>query len=132
MRLRHALCLLALGLATPCRAGVVATWLFDEPTQSYPSTILNDSGPHRYVMALGRGARLASGRFGNALEPAAPEPLVMRGSVIQPGSESAQLFGLVPVPIPEGRTLQPMWWPTATFAALLTSGETHLRSPGFA
>ncbi len=132
MRLRYALCLLAWLAATPCRAGVVATWLFDEQTQAYPSTILNDSGPHRYVMALGRGARLAPGRFGNALEPAAPEPLVMSGSAIQPGSESAQLFGLVPIPIPEGRTLQPMWWPTATFAALLTSGERHLRSPGFA
>jgi hypothetical protein len=132
MRLRHALCLLAWIAATPGRAGVVATWLFDEPVQSYPSTILNDSGPNGYVMALGRGARLVPGRFGNALEPATPEPLEMRGSDIQASSESAQLFGLVPAPIPPGRTIQPMWWPTATFAALLTSGERHLRSPGFA
>src|SRR5262245_58640213 len=98
MRHCYALILLAWIAATPCRAAVVATWLFDEQTQSYPSTLLNDSGSHRYVMALGRGARIAPGRFGNALEPVSPEPLVMRGSVIQPGSESAQLFGLVPVP----------------------------------
>ena len=61
MRLRYALCLLAWLAATPCRAGIVATWLFDEQTQAYPSTILNDSGPHGYIMALGRGAHLAPG-----------------------------------------------------------------------
>ena len=132
MRLGFALGVLAWIGATPCRAGVVATWLFDEPVQSYPSTILNDSGPQGYILALGRGARLAEGRFGNALEPAAPEPLEMRGSAIDAGSESARAFGLVPVARPEGRRVEPMGWPTATFAALMTSGERHLRSPGFA
>ena len=142
MRLRHSLALLAWIAATPGRADVVATWLFDEPTQSYPSTYLSDAGPNGYGMALGRGARLAPGRFGNALEPAAPEPISMHGSALDPRSgpafdaadreAGAQVFGLVPAPIPPGRTVQPMWWPTATFAALMTSGERHLRSPGFA
>jgi concanavalin A-like lectin/glucanase superfamily protein len=118
--------------AVPCRAGVVATWLFDEPVQAYPSTILNDAGPNGFILALGRGARLAEGRFGNALEPAEPEPLEMHGTAIDPDSESAREFGLVPLAPAAGRSVQPMWWPTATFAALMTSGEKHLRSPGFA
>src|SRR5262245_29496365 len=59
---------MVVALALECHAGVVATWLFDEQRQAYPSSILNDCGPNGYVMALGRGARLAPGRFGNALE----------------------------------------------------------------
>jgi concanavalin A-like lectin/glucanase superfamily protein len=122
----------ALVAAFSCRAGVIATWLFDEQTQVYPSTVLNDCGPNAYVMVLGRGAHLSRGRFGNALEPSEPTPLNMQGSIIRPGGSSATAFGLEPLPIPSGRTVQPMWWQTATFAALLTSGEKHLRSGGFA
>jgi hypothetical protein len=113
-------------------AGVVATWLFDEQTQAYPSTILSDSGPNGYVVALGRGARLVPGRFGNALQTSDPEPIDIRGSSVRPGSESAVRFGLVPVPVPAGRHVQPMWWGNANFAALLTSGEKHLRTGGYA
>src|SRR4051794_33402652 len=69
--------------ATLSEAGVVATWLFDEQKESYPSSILNDCGPNGYVIALGRGARMAPGRFGRALEPAAPEELQIRGSSVK-------------------------------------------------
>jgi hypothetical protein len=115
-----------------CHAGIVATWLFDEQSQAYPSSILGDSGPHGYVLALGRGARLVPGRFGNALQTADPEPIDIRGSSVRPGSESAVRFGLVPIPVPAGRHVQPMWWGNANFAALLTRGEKHLRTGGYA
>ena len=115
-----------------CQAGVVATWLFDEQTQSYPSTILNDCGPNGYVMVLGRGAHLVPGKFGDAIEPSLPEPLKMAGSTVRGNGASAKLFGLTPIPIPAGRKVQPMWWQNATFAAMFTSGEKHLRSGGFA
>ena len=130
--MRIGMVLLFLGAVECCHAGVVATWLFDEQAQSYPSTALSDAGPNDYVMALGRGARLAPGRFGNALEIAGPEQLEIRGSSARPGSGTAVEFGLVPVPIPAGRRVQPLWWGNATFAALMTSGEKHLRSGGFA
>jgi hypothetical protein len=61
-----------------------------------------------------------------------PEPLQIRGSNVRANSDGAKLFGLVPIDVPPGRTVQPMWWGNATFAALLTSGEKHLRSGGFA
>ena len=32
-----------------------------------------------------------------------------------------------PLPVPEGRTVVPMNWENARFAALITSGENHLR-----
>lgn len=123
---------LMIGCALQASAGVVATWLFDEQTEAYPSTILNDCGPNGYVVALGRGARLAPGKFGNALEIAESAPLEMRGSLVARGSESAIRFGLVPAPIPTGRHVQPLWWGNANFAAFETTGETHLRSAGFA
>jgi hypothetical protein len=118
--------------ATLSEAGVVATWLFDEQTQSYPSSILNDCGPNGYVVALGRGARIVPGRFGRALEPAQPEELQIRGSTAKKASDSAVRFGLVPIAPAAGRKVQPMWWGNANFAALLTTGEKHLRSGGFA
>jgi len=125
-------CLAALLLAAPVRAGVVATWLFDEYKQIYPSSVLNDCGPNGYVMILGRGARMTDGRFGNALEPAAAEPLEMRGLAVLAGGDSGALFGLKPIPIPAGRKVQPLWWRNALFAGLFTSGDKHLRSGGFA
>ncbi len=38
----------------------------------------------------------------------------------------------MPAPKPPGRTIDPLNWRNATFAALATSGEKHLRTPGFA
>lgn len=113
-------------LAAPVHAGTVALWLFDEPSKVYPSTALNDASGHGLILILGRGAKLVPGHSGNALEAADPEPLTIGGR-----SRNAN-FGLVQLPTPEGRTIAPMTWQTATFAALLTSGETHLRTPGFA
>ncbi|HJZ98598.1 MAG TPA: LamG domain-containing protein, partial [Candidatus Solibacter sp.] len=130
--MRIGIALLFTGLAQFCHAGVVATWLFDEQTQAYPSTVLSDAGPNQYVIALGRGARLVPGRFGNALEIAEPEKLEIRGKSVKPGAEGAIRFGLVPVPTPTGRKVQPLWWGNATFAVLMTSGEKHLRTPGYA
>jgi hypothetical protein len=115
-----------------CQAGVVATWLFDEQTQSYPSTVLNDCGPNGYVLVLGRGGHLVPGRFGNALEALEPETLKMSGTMVQSPGSNAVLFGLTPLPIPQGRKIQPLWWQNADFAAMFTSGERHLRSSGFA
>lgn len=112
-------------------ADPVAMWLFDEQKEVYPSSLLNDAATGRNVLVLGRGARLGEGRFGRALEPMKPEPLEMRGTAIRQGSESAVLFGLVPLPVPQGRTVQPLWWGNATFAGLMTTGEKHLRSGGF-
>jgi hypothetical protein len=130
--MRIGIALLFTGLAQFCHAGVVATWLFDEQTQAYPSTVLSDAGPNKYVIALGRGARLVPGRFGNALEIAEPDKLEIRGKSVQPGAEGAIRFGLVPAPTPTGRKVQPLWWGNATFAVLMTSGEKHLRTPGYA
>ncbi len=128
MRLLFAITILLLPLAA---ADTVALWLFDEQRELYPSSLLNDAATGENVLVLGRGARLVEGRFGNALEPMAPAPLEMRGKAIKPDSAQAKLFGLTPLPVPPGRTMQPLWWQNATFAALLTSGEKHLRSGGF-
>lgn len=114
------------------RAATVAQWLFDEQKEVYPSCALTDSGPNDYLMAIGRGARLVDGRFGHALEPVDPLPLKISGRDAHPGSETAVEFGLVPLPTPAGRTVPPMTWLNATFAALMTSGERHLRTPAFA
>src|SRR5262245_40251233 len=65
-----------------CRADVVAVWLFDEPKAAYPSSLVNDAGPNHYTMALGRGAKLVDGRFGNALRPDRAGPLVIRSRVL--------------------------------------------------
>jgi len=112
-------------------AETVALWLFDEQRETFPSSLLNDAATGQNILVLGRGGQLVEGRFGNALEPMVPEILEMLGTAIRADSASAKLFGLVPLPVPPGRTMQPLWWRNATFAALLTSGEKHLRSGGF-
>jgi hypothetical protein len=117
---------LAVVVAPSSRADTVALWLFDEPDGLYPSSNLHDASGHDLFMALGRGARIAAGRFGRALEPVEPAPLKISGTSLNPQ------FGLLPIPKASGRTVAPMTWMTATFAALATTGEKHLRSPGFA
>ncbi|MES1213852.1 MAG: LamG domain-containing protein, partial [Singulisphaera sp.] len=126
---------------TTLRAKTVALWLFDEPAAAYPSTVLNDAGSHEHVLFLGRGGCLAEGRFGNALAPIEPPPLQISGRLsaigkletglgqFDPEARSpARLFGLVSLPKAPGRTVPPMTWQNATFAALTTLGEKHLRS----
>lgn len=118
--------LFCLFAAVLLRADTVALWLFDEPEGLYPSSLLTDAGPHHYDLALGRGGRIVIGRFGRALEPCPPAPLEIRGE-----SRSVQ-FGISPAPKVPGRTVEPLHWGNATFCALATVGEKHLRSPNFA
>src|SRR5262245_3022898 len=124
--LRRWLSLLAATVSLPAAAGTVGLWLFDEPEEMYPSSILNDSSGHGLFLALGRGGRIVEGRFGRALEPMEPAPLEIRHASLNPQ------FGLEPVPKRPGRTVEPMTWQTATFCGLATVGEKHLRSPGYA
>lgn len=144
-QLLGALFALALCLKTePRQAETVALWLFDEPVDCYPSAILNDAGPGGHVLALGRGGSIVPGRFGNALASRhAPLPTFeMRGAMVPRSGAEAWLigrfskapveFGLVPLPRPPGRRIDPLCWDNATFSALATVGEKHLRSPGFA
>jgi hypothetical protein len=120
------LLLLATAGTLPASAGTVALWLFDEPEGLYPSSILNDASGHGLFLALGRGGRMAEGRFGRALEPIEPPALQIGHAPSNPQ------FGLGAVPKLAGRTVEPMTWMNATFCALATTGEKHLRSPGFA
>ena len=75
------------------------------------------------VLSLGLGAQVAPGLHGNALllAPLAP-PLV-----VPPAEEKPGEFGMARLPTPEGRTVEPLSWFTAHHAALMTSGENHLR-----
>jgi hypothetical protein len=123
------LCILLVGLAAHTTAGTVALWLFDEPAGLYPSSILNDSSGNGHIMALGRGGRIAGGRFGRALEAVDPAPLRIRLAASE--SEGSVPFGIKPLPALAGRTIAPLHWGNATFAALATTGEKHLRTPGF-
>lgn len=116
----------------PLFAGTVALWLFDEPTGLYPSSSLYDASGNNLFLALGRGARIVPGHFGNALEIDPPRPIHMSGSLLTSKEPSAIAFGLVQSPIQPGRTVIPMTWKTADFAALMTAGEKHLRKPDFA
>lgn len=118
--------LLALATAAPSNP-TIALYLFDEPAGAYPSSLLNDAGPNHYNVALGRGGCIVNGKFGRALEPCGPRPLDL--SKVK---ETSVLFGLAPAPRKPGRTMPPLQWSNATFAALATTGEQHLRSPGFA
>jgi Concanavalin A-like lectin/glucanases superfamily len=117
--------ILLLGAPPVAPAGTVALWLFDEPAQIYPSSALNDASGHNHFLVIGRGGRIAEGRFGRALEPVEPTPLQISGSSRNPQ------FGLTPVPAPTGRKVAPMTWQNAVFCALATNGEKHLRNPGF-
>lgn len=128
--MRTAVLPLALIAALPAAAGTVALWLFDEPAGSYPSTILNEStGGH--IVALGRAGRIVEGKFGRALEVGEPAPIAIRYRGVEQEGVGPVLFGLAKPPIPAGRKMQPLWWGNATFSALGTVGERHLRAPRF-
>lgn len=111
------------------RAETVALWLFDEQPGVYPSSILNDAGPHSYFLILGRGGEIEPGKFGNALHPTEPAPFAPH---FRAGLASAVRDGLeVPAKAP-GRTVEPLSWQTATFAAAFVNGDAHLRREPFA
>jgi hypothetical protein len=93
--------------------------LFDEPAGLYPSSVLENSSDNDYPLVLGPGGRIVQGKYGRALEPADPPQLEY-----PPGIAS---FGLRILPVPSGRTVEPMSWRNARFTALMTCGENHLR-----
>lgn len=129
------LCLLAL-LGATARADTVALWLFDEQAGVYPSSVLGDAGPGTHFLILGRGAEIADGKFGHALRVVPPPPLKIHYRGSGPASDadsggSAVTFGLRAPPTKPGRTQPPMTWENAHFAALTTTGDTHLRRMPF-
>lgn len=115
-----------------------ALWLFDGPVGLYPSSVIDDAAPGDRPMVLGLGGEIVEGRFGNALEiraePRDVEELRLNEEDFgRREGEGDYRFGLDPAPIPAGRTVQPLWWGNADYAALMTVGEGHLRSEvGFA
>jgi hypothetical protein len=134
-RLICALSLLAPGvlpsaaMAQEPDSATVALWLFDEQRGIYPSSVLSDASASDYPLVLGLSGAVAEGRFGNALEVEA-RPRVAEAIDPKKGDWSrAGLihFGLLAPTLAGGRTVQPMTWRNADFAALMTEGETHLR-----
>jgi len=100
----------------------IALWLFDEPVGLYPSSVLNDSSGSDMPMVIGLGARIGEGRFGNGLV------LESRDTLEVPiRHEFPKKFGFVQLEPEQGRSTPPMSWFNADFAALMTSGEQHLR-----
>jgi len=113
---------------TRVRAGTVALWLFDEQVGVYPSSVLNDAGPHSYFLILGRGGELVPGKFGDALQPMKPVPFDPH---FKPGLATAVRDGLEAPKAMPGRTVVPLSWQTATFAAAFLNGDQHLRRKPF-
>ena len=107
----------------PAAVETTALWLFDEPAGLYPSHTLDDMSDNDMVLTLGLGAQVVPGRYGNALLLAPLDPPLD----VPPAEEKPGEFGLARLPIPEGRTIEPLSWFTAHYAALMTSGENHLR-----
>ncbi len=100
----------------------IALWLFDEPVGLYPSSTLDDSSDYDMPLSIGMGAQVVEGRFGNALLLADREPFE-----VPRGEENFERFGFVELPPADGRTVAPLTWFNARFAAFMTSGENHLR-----
>lgn len=134
-RVMCALPMLAAMLLPPAAAAqqpdsaTVALWLFDEQRGIYPSNVLSDASASNHPLVLGLSGAVVEGRFGNALEVQA-QPRT--AEVIDPkqGDSSGEgliLFGLLAPKIAAGRTVEPMTWRNAHFAALMTEGENHLR-----
>ena len=100
---------------------VIAFWPFDEQQGAYPSSALADFSENDYPLVLGPGAKIVEGRYGNSLDP------VEQFNFDYVKIEDEVKFGLTPTPVAEGRTVEPMNWFNANFAALMTGGENHLR-----
>ncbi len=110
--------------AEPVPAQTVSLWLFDESLGLYPSSVLDNSSNNDFPLVIGRGGVLVAGKFGQALDP------VDRPPIDFPLGSSE--FGLGPASLLSSGTT-PMFWHNATFAALMTCGENHLRKEiGFA
>lgn len=100
----------------------VALWLFDEPAGLYPSSTLDDSSGNDMPLSLGISAQIVEGHYGRSLLFADQARLK-----IPEGEENFEMYGFTRMPPAEGRTIEPMTWFNAKFAAVMTSGETHLR-----
>lgn len=108
---------------SPCDAGTVALWLFDEQQDLYPSCVLGDASSGRFPLVIGTGGRIVEGKFGNALEPRgrrdAKYPLRMMMGEIDIGGK---------LPLLDSQTdKQTITWWNAHYAALMTCGERQLR-----
>jgi hypothetical protein len=125
-----------LAAAAPLSAGTVALWLFDEQEQLYPSSILNDAGPQDWFLVFGRGGALVPGKFGRALQPVEPAPFKptfqRRVAHEEFSNASRYAFGLETPPRKPGRTVEPMTWFNAAFAAAFVNGDEYLRRRPFA
>jgi hypothetical protein len=122
MRLpKNSLLLFAAIASTQACADTVAFWPFDEPVGLYPSSALADHAGGAGSLVLGPGGSIVQGKFGGALSTAPQEVPPI------PKVEGGVLFGLTQLPTQEGRTVPPMSWMNARFAALNTAGEKHLR-----
>ncbi|HVT73653.1 MAG TPA: LamG domain-containing protein [Lacunisphaera sp.] len=108
------------GAAVSAASETVALWLFDEPAGLYPSQVMDSSAGLDAPLVLGLGGQVVAGRFGQALT-SEPYPAI---EIPTQGESSAYL---APRPVPAGRTQAPLTWTNARFAALMTSGERHLR-----
>lgn len=135
MRIRSRLLALAAALAafstaSISRSDTVALWLFDEQENVYPSSPLNDCGPNSYFLILGRGGHIVPGKHGHALR--AITPLPFNPVILQRKSATMIRDGLIPPPKKPGRTVEPLTWFNATFAATFLNGDEHLRREPFA
>lgn len=101
-------------------ASIVAQWGFDEPRWLYPSHVMDATAGLDAPLVLGLGGRLVPGEFGNALSAEPYPPVVIPAR----GERTASLARL---PVPPGRTQEPLTWHNAQFCALMTGGERHLR-----
>lgn len=112
------------------RFNVIAFWAFDEPVGIYPSSCLNDLSENDYSLVLGLGGMIVEGRYGNCLDPGVEWNLDLedvKNFALKVSKEAAIEFGLVQLKPPEGRTIEPLSWYNARFAAFMTAGENHLR-----
>ena len=105
-------------------AETVAFFPFDEPVGLYPSSVISDHSAAKLLLIIGPGGSIVPGKFGNAFSTTPQPPVTYPGGSV--------LFGLTPAPTPPGRTVEPLNWRNAHFAALLTAGENHLRKEAVA
>ncbi len=100
----------------------IALWCFDEQEGLYPSCVLSDFSDNDYPLVLGQGGQIVKGKFGNALS------MLPQLKVEFKDNPDNANFGLTQLPAPEGRSIPPLSWYNADFAAFMTSGEQHLRN----
>lgn len=102
------------------QAQTIAKWKFDESKGLYPSHVIDDSSENDYPLVIGKTGKIVEGKIGNGLDMTSNFELeVTLVDLIQ--------FGLAKPEIPKGRTSVPLYWKNANFAALMTTGEKHLR-----